>query len=83
MNATKPVADEQAQTANATDELDDDEWSDFDSSNWGWDEPKRPLTAKDLLESGLVGLWKDRTDIGDTLGFARALRQQSNTRSRD
>ncbi len=84
MTAIKPSADEYAEVADAVDEIDDDdEWSDLDSLNWGWDEPKRPLTAKDLLESGLVGLWKDRTDIGDTLEFARELRRQSNARSRD
>jgi len=40
---------------------------------------RRGLTARDLLKSGLVGLWKDRTDIGDTLEFARKLRKQAET----
>ncbi len=41
---------------------------------------KKPYTARDLLNSGLVGLWKDRDDIGDTLEFARKLRRQAETR---
>ena len=41
-----------------------------------WESPssspdKKILTGRALLESGLVGLWKDRTDIGDTLEYVR------------
>jgi hypothetical protein len=32
------------------------------------------LTANDLLQSGLVGLWADREDIPDSVEFARQLR---------
>jgi hypothetical protein len=36
---------------------------------------ERPLpTVKDLLGSGLVGMWKDRSDIGDSSAYARRLR---------
>ncbi|MGC1377256.1 MAG: hypothetical protein WA821_13585 [Anaerolineales bacterium] len=42
---------------------------------------KKPMTGKDLLDSGLVGLWADRTDIGDSLEFAQALRAQAERRS--
>lgn len=59
---------------NSAVKIENDEWSDFDPSHWGRDEPKCSLTAKDLLESGRVGLWKDRSDIGDTLEFVVALR---------
>src|SRR5436305_13653186 len=38
------------------------------------------LTARRLLESGVVGLWKDRTDIGDTAAFARRLRDAAQNR---
>jgi len=42
---------------------------------------KRPrLTAKQLLNSDLVGLWKDRTDIRDNLAYARQLREQAQKR---
>lgn len=34
----------------------------------------RGMTAEDLLNSGLVGMWKDRKDIGDSSEFARKLR---------
>ena len=40
----------------------------------------RELTARDLLQSELVGLWADRQDIGDSLSFARQLRQQAEHR---
>lgn len=41
---------------------------------------RRPPTARDLLESGLVGLWADREDIRDNLAFARKLRRQAEHR---
>ena len=43
-------------------------------------EEKKPYTARDLVDSGLAGLWKDRDDIGDSLEFARKLRRQAETR---
>jgi hypothetical protein len=44
---------------------------------------KRSMTAADLLQSGLVGMWEHRSDIEDTQSFARRLRQQGQTRSRE
>ncbi len=43
---------------------------------------KRRLTAKRLLRSGLIGLWKDRQDLGDSAAYARQLREQAQTRDR-
>jgi hypothetical protein len=40
---------------------------------------RRPMTANDLLQSGLIGIWEDRTDIGDSLEFARRLRRDAET----
>ncbi|MEP0806872.1 MAG: hypothetical protein HRF47_15435 [Chloroflexota bacterium] len=40
----------------------------------------KPMTGKDLLKSGLVGMWADRTDIGDSVTYARKLRTQAQTR---
>ena len=41
----------------------------------------RPIrTAADLLESGFVGIWADRTDIGDSREFARKLRYEAEHR---
>lgn len=40
----------------------------------------QPLTAHQLLQSGLVGLWEHRDDIHDSLAFARQLRQQAERR---
>ncbi len=42
----------------------------------------RKLTARRLLQSGVIGLWKDRTDIDDSSAFARRLREQAQTRSK-
>jgi len=38
------------------------------------------MTARDLLDSGLVGLWADREDITDSSEFARHLREKAETR---
>ena len=43
---------------------------------------KATLTAADLLQSGLVGMWADRIDIGDSREFARRLREHAQTRRR-
>jgi hypothetical protein len=71
-------------------QISQDRWGDvlaFIDSLRSDDEPvneseKRPLTAADLLASDLVGLWSDRTDIGDSREFARRLRDLAQTRSR-
>jgi len=42
--------------------------------------PQTAMTAADLLESGLVGLWEDRNDIADSVEFARRLRQLAERR---
>ncbi len=41
---------------------------------------KRGETAGDILKSPLLGMWKDRKDITDSLEFARKLREHSETR---
>jgi len=43
-------------------------------------ERKRHGTARQLLDSGIVGLWKDRTDIPDSPIFARELRDRAQRR---
>ncbi len=43
---------------------------------------RRPLTARQLRRSGLIGLWKDRDDIQDSAIFTRQLREQSQRRQR-
>jgi hypothetical protein len=35
------------------------------------------VSLGELLESGLVGLWADRTDIEDSIEFARKLRRRA------
>jgi hypothetical protein len=41
---------------------------------------QRELTARELLQSGLVGLWAGRDDIDDSLSYARQLREQAERR---
>ena len=42
-----------------------------------------PLTADRLRNSGLIGLWADRDDLGASTTFARQLREQAQQRKRD
>ena len=42
---------------------------------------ERSMTGSDLLRSGLVGMWAERKDIGDSLEFARELRKEAEKRS--
>ena len=39
------------------------------------------MTARQLLESGIVGLWADRTDVTDSSAYARQLREQAQSRN--
>ena len=38
---------------------------------------RRPLTAHQLRQSDLIGLWKDRADIQDSAAYVRQLREQA------
>lgn len=38
------------------------------------------LTVRQLRQSGLIGLWKDRDDIEDSTVYARHLREQAQQR---
>lgn len=40
-------------------------------------------TAAELANSPLFGLWADRTDIADSVAYARELRAQAERRSRE
>ncbi|MGF1506033.1 MAG: hypothetical protein ACFB51_13020 [Anaerolineae bacterium] len=49
------------------------------------DQPDNPaairgITGAEMLASGIVGLWADRDDIGDTVAFAEELRRKSEQR---
>ncbi|MEW6679997.1 MAG: hypothetical protein AB1297_03095 [bacterium] len=39
-----------------------------------------PVTARQILHSELIGLWKDRKDIEDSSAYARQLREQAQRR---
>ena len=41
---------------------------------------KRRLTARDLLESRLVGMWRERPEARDSAAFARTLREKAQRR---
>ena len=42
--------------------------------------PEKLGTAGDLQRSPLFGIWKDRTDIGDSVEYARKLRARAEQR---
>ncbi len=42
--------------------------------------PRARLTVGRLRQSGLIGLWQDRDDIGDSCAYARHLREQAQQR---
>ena len=42
--------------------------------------PEKGGTAGDLLRSPLFGLWKDRNDIGDSVEYAKKLRDKAQHR---
>jgi hypothetical protein len=48
------------------------------------DAGERPMTASELFDaiqsSGLIGMWKNRTDIGDSSAYARELRRRAQER---
>lgn len=79
MATQKFTPEEMHEESVAEEDLADEDTWEFPSSS----PDKQILTAKALLESGLVGIWKDRTDIGDNLAYARKLRRQANKRSQD
>lgn len=45
------------------------------------------MTAAEMLkimeEEGFIGMWKDRDDIGDSVEFARKLREQAERRGNE
>jgi hypothetical protein len=43
-------------------------------------QPRARLTVRRLRESGLIGLWQDRDDIGDSSAYAHQLREQAQER---
>ena len=46
-------------------------------------EPKKTFTVRQLLDSGLIGVWENRTDIKDSLTYALQLREQSQAKRYD
>ncbi len=67
MTTRKPTPEETHEESVADEDLTDEDTWEFPSSS----PDKKILTGRALLESGLVGLWKDRTDIGDSPSFGR------------
>jgi hypothetical protein len=45
--------------------------------------PQKGLTGGELLRSPLFGIWKDRTDIGDSVEYARKLRAKAEQRAHE
>lgn len=44
------------------------------------EQPKRALTVQDWLDSGLIGMWADRDDIGDSVEWVNKLRESQERR---
>lgn len=44
------------------------------------DQPRVRLTVGRLRRSGLIGMWQDRKDIGDSSEYARRLRETAQQR---
>ncbi|MEI6218039.1 MAG: hypothetical protein WCP86_04010 [bacterium] len=42
--------------------------------------PKRQLTARKLRSADVCGIWRQRSDLGDSSAFARGLREKSQSR---
>ena len=42
--------------------------------------PRSHLTVRQLRRSGIIGLWKDRTDIQDSTTYAQQLRERAQKR---
>ncbi len=42
--------------------------------------PRSHLTVRQLRQSGIIGLWKDRSDIQDSSIYARQLRENAQKR---
>jgi hypothetical protein len=56
---------------------------DFSFSSPAEDKPKTGQELyRALVENGFIGGWKDRTDIGDSLEYARLLRKRASERLR-
>ncbi len=81
--ATRKIPEEtpvNGPTASLTESNIDDDFS-FSSSAEG-----KPKTGQELyralVESGFIGAWKDRTDIGDSSEYARLLRKRASEQLR-
>lgn len=44
-------------------------------------EDEKPKTGRELykvlMENGLIGMWKDRTDMGDTLEYVQKMKDEN------
>jgi hypothetical protein len=58
-----------------------DQWAEAQEPDAG----RPPSTGAELVAAlranGFIGAWKDRTDIGDSVEFARRLRERAQTRA--
>lgn len=52
--------------------------------NFTMSDDQKPKTGRELykilMENGLIGMWKDRADIGDTLEFVQKLKDDDRER---
>jgi predicted nucleic acid-binding protein len=59
----------------------------IEDENSATPDDQRPKTGRELYkiltENGLIGMWKDRTDIGDTLEFVQRLKDEGRERRQE
>ena len=58
-----------------------DEWANEQEPSAPLDETAGARLVAELTANGFIGAWKDREDIGDSVEFARRLRERAQTRA--
>ena len=81
--ATHKVPEETPAERATTPITEEDSDDDFSFSSSVKDKPKTGQELyRALIENGFIGAWKDRTDIGDSVEYARSLRKRASERLR-
>jgi hypothetical protein len=82
--ATRKIPEEQPKDATSAPTAEEDiDGDDFSFSSPLEDKPKTGQELyRALVDNGFIGGWKDRTDIGDSVEYARLLRKRASERFR-
>ena len=59
----------------------------IENEDFTMSEDQKPKTGRELykvlMENGLIGMWKDRTDMGDTLEYVQKMKDESRERRQE